>query len=54
MYNSEEDMKNYTNAMDSLGKLYPELISGYDASGNAIINLVSAEEKLLNIRKESA
>jgi hypothetical protein len=40
--------------MNSMADEYPQLISTYDESGNAIINLTSAEELLAQTRIEAA
>jgi hypothetical protein len=39
MYDSTEDMQAYKDAMNTLASEYPNLVSAYDESGNAIINL---------------
>jgi len=54
MYNSDEDMQNYIEAMNNMASAYPELISGYDNAGNAIIDLNHAEEVLASTRLEGA
>lgn len=54
MYNSTEDMQAYKDAMNTLAEEYPELISGYDEAGNAIVNLNEAEKKLTELRRDSA
>ena len=54
MYNSNEDMQKYQDAMNTMASNYPTLISNYDAAGNAIIDLNKAEELLARTRLEAA
>jgi len=54
MYNSEEDMKAYKDAMNTMGNEYPGLISAYDEAGNAIVSLESAEAYLAQTRADAA
>jgi len=54
MYNSEEDMKAYKDAMNTMADAYPDLISSYDEAGNAIIDITAAEHKLAESRLDSA
>ena len=54
MYNSEEDMKNYKDAMAAMAEEYPSLIGSYDEAGNAIIDLQKAEEALAQARLDGA
>jgi len=54
MYNSSDDMKSYTDAMNSMADNYPQLIAAYDEAGNAIIDLEGAESLLISTRMEAA
>ena len=52
-YNSIEAEQEYLEANNTLAQQYPELISYYDESGNAIINLEQANQLLIESLKES-
>ena len=54
MYNSTEDMQAYKDAMNTMAAEYPTLISGYDAAGNAIIEISNAEAELAAVRQEGS
>lgn len=54
MYNSQDDMNKYAMAVNNAAESYPALVAGYDAAGNAIIDLNAAEEELLNLRLAQA
>ena len=54
MYNSEEDMKAYKDAIANMAADYPQLISQYDAAGDAIIEIESAEAALSEARISGA
>lgn len=53
-YSSEEALSNYTGAMNNLADTYPQLVSAYDANGNAIVELTASEELLYNLRLKEA
>ena len=53
-YNSLEAQQAYIDAQNAFASNFPELISGVDAAGNAIINLTSAEIELTNARQAAA
>ena len=52
-FDSAEATKEYQQAMNNLAETNPELVSGFDSAGNAIINLTNAEEELKKAREES-
>ena len=54
MYDSKEDMQAYKEAMNNVGKEYPELITRYDEQGNAIVDLTKAENTLTQARIDAA
>ena len=51
-FESADAMQEYIDKCNSLAEEHPDLISGYDAEGNAIINLTQAYEKLSMVKKE--
>lgn len=53
-YDSEEAAQAYQDAINELTNQFPQLIAGFDASGNAILDTVAAEEMLANARIKSA
>lgn len=53
-YDSEEARKEWIDANNSLFESVPELSASFDAAGNAIIDLTSAENTLAAARKQSA
>lgn len=53
-YDSEEAAEEYQNAVDNIIQSFPELISGYDVAGNAIIDNASLEIQLAEARKKTA
>ena len=54
MYNSNEDMEKYKDAMNTMASEYPSLISHYDEAGNAIIDLNAAEVLLAETRLQAS
>lgn len=53
-YDSEEAQQEYIDAQNSAAESFPELITGFDAMGNAIVDLTSAEALLAQARSDSA
>lgn len=53
-YDSAQAAQAYKGKMNEIAEKYPDLISGYDATGNAIISAVALEEKLANARLATA
>lgn len=50
---STEEQEEYIKLSNEIVEQYPELLSYYDAEGNAIVNLGDAYEKLIEKKKES-
>lgn len=53
-YESAEAAEEYQESVDKLAEAYPELIKGFDASGNAVIDASKQERVLAELRNESA
>lgn len=53
-YESAEATEEYQKSVDKLAEAYPELIKGFDASGNAVIDASKQERVLAELRNESA
>jgi hypothetical protein len=53
-FDSAEAAEAFRNHMNSMGEQYPQLIESMDASGNAIIDTVAAEQMLAEARYEAA
>ena len=53
-YDSAEAQKEYISANNSLAESFPELISGFDEAGNAIIDVTEAELALAAARQRGA
>ena len=57
-YDSEEAAKAFADAQKDAAEKFPELVSGYTATGDAIVDVISgtvdAEELLTQARKKSA
>lgn len=53
-YESAEAAEEYQNKVDNLVEKFPELIAGFDATGNAILDASSMEVVLQNARQASA
>ena len=53
-FDSAEAAEVFRNHMNSMGEQYPQLIESMDASGNAIIDTVAAEQMLAEARYEAA
>ena len=49
---SNESLKEYQELCNQIADTYPELISGYDAEGNAILNMTNGYTKLLKIKQD--
>lgn len=54
MYDSQQSMDSYQQAVKNLGDLYPELITAYDAQGNAIDYNIESLKTLVKLRREEA
>jgi hypothetical protein len=52
-FDSAEAAEEYKQAMQNLANTNPELISGFDTMGNAIVEVTNAEEILAESRKAS-
>lgn len=53
-YDSAEAQQEYKAHMEQLADTYPNLVTGMDAAGNAIIKTVDMEQALANARKATA
>lgn len=53
-YDSAQAAQAYKGKMNEIAEKYPDLISGYDSAGNAIISAVQLEEKLAAARLATA
>lgn len=52
IYLDDEELKKWQELQAKIAEIYPELISGYDAEGNAIIDIAAAWEKATLAKKE--
>lgn len=52
IYLDDEELKKWQELQTKIAEIYPELISGYDAEGNAIIDIAAAWEKATLAKKE--
>jgi hypothetical protein len=53
-FDSTESYEEWTALNAEMLETFPELVSGLDEAGNAIVNLQSAEEQLTQVRLEAA
>ena len=51
---SKEAAEEYASAVEAAAKTYPELVSYYDAEGNAVINLAESYDVLARAREQAA
>lgn len=51
---TEEEQSNLTAAANALADVMPEIVQGYDSAGNALIDMVRAQQELNNLNDEEA